>query len=70
MPKMDGLEALGIIREIEKEKGSAHTPIIALSAHVMKDDVQKFLDSGFDSYIAKPFNRDDLLRTIGELSGQ
>lgn len=68
MPRMDGLEALGIIREIEKNSGAARIPIVALSAHVMKEDVQKFLESGFDSYIAKPFNRDDLIRNIIELT--
>ncbi|HPS58807.1 MAG TPA: transporter substrate-binding domain-containing protein [Spirochaetota bacterium] len=68
MPRMDGLEALGIIREIEQKTGKARTPIVALSAHVMKEDVQKFLESGFDSYIAKPFNRDDLIRGIIELT--
>ncbi len=68
MPQMDGLEALGIIRELEKKSGATRTPIMALSAHVMKEDVQKFLESGFDSYIAKPFNRDDLIRGISELT--
>lgn len=68
MPRMDGLEALGIIRELEQKSGTTRIPIIALSAHVMKEDVQKFLESGFDSYIAKPFNRDDLIRGIMELT--
>jgi CheY-like chemotaxis protein len=68
MPRMDGLEALGIIREIEIISGAPRIPIVALSAHVMKEDVQKFLESGFDSYIAKPFNRDDLIRNIIELT--
>lgn len=68
MPRMDGLEALTIIRGIEQDGGKGHIPIIALSAHVMKDDVQKFLEAGFDSYIGKPFNREDLIRGIMELT--
>jgi len=68
MPRMDGFEALRIIREFEKETGAARTPVMALSAHVMKEDVQKFIESGFDRYIAKPFDRDDLIRGINELT--
>jgi len=68
MPGMDGMEALKIIREFEKSSGSGNrTPVIALSAHVMKEDVDKFLNSGFDSYVAKPFNSNDLTARIESL---
>ncbi|HOP64055.1 MAG TPA: ATP-binding protein [Spirochaetota bacterium] len=65
MPGMDGMEALKQIREFEAvSESGARVPVIALSAHVMKDDVNKFLSSGFDSYIAKPFNSNDLAARI------
>lgn len=68
MPGMDGMEALKLIREIEKSSGSGNkVPVIALSAHVMKEDVEKFLSSGFDSYVAKPFNSNDLTARIESL---
>jgi len=68
MPGMDGMEALKLIREIEESSGNGNrVPVIALSAHVMKDDVEKFLNSGFDSYVAKPFNSNDLTARIESL---
>ncbi len=65
MPGMDGMEALKLIREFENSSGGGRrVPVIALSAHVMKDDVNKFLASGFDSYVSKPFNSNDLMARI------
>jgi PAS domain S-box-containing protein len=63
MPHMNGLEATAAIRE--KEKGSAaRIPIIALTAHAMKGDMDRCLDAGMDAYIAKPIHRDHLLEMI------
>ncbi len=68
MPGMDGMEALKLIRETEESSGNGNrVPVIALSAHVMKEDVDKFLSSGFDSYVAKPFNSNDLTARIESL---
>lgn len=68
MPGMDGMEALKLIRQFEESSGgTGRIPVIALSAHVMKDDVDKFLGAGFDSYVAKPFNSNDLLERIETL---
>ncbi len=68
MPGMDGMEALKLIRLFEESSGSTgRIPVIALSAHVMKDDVDRFLGAGFDSYVAKPFNSNDLIERIETL---
>ncbi|BCS54476.1 ATP-binding protein [Geobacter sp. SVR] len=53
MPGMDGMDATRLIREREKQKGG-HTPIIALTAHALREDRQNFLDQGFDGYVSKP----------------
>jgi len=74
MPKMDGLEATVKIRELEMIRGSRHTPVIALTARAMKEDMDRCLAVGIETFIAKPFTRAKFLDTIEraaqlELSG-
>jgi CheY-like chemotaxis protein/HPt (histidine-containing phosphotransfer) domain-containing protein len=69
MPEMDGLEATRAIRQ--REVGTeTHVPIVAMTAHAMKGDRQRCLDSGMDDYIAKPIRTQDLfaalLRVLGD----
>ena len=66
MPNMGGLEATAIIRAIEQASGS-HLPIIALTAHAMKGDLERCLEAGMDAYITKPIQTQELFRTIGEV---
>ena len=51
MPEMDGIEATKRIRKIDKLKD---IPIIAMTAHSMKGDKEKFIKSGMDDYLSKP----------------
>ena len=53
MPEMDGIEATLAIRAAEAV-GERHMPIIAMTAHAMKGDRERFLASGMDGYVAKP----------------
>lgn len=55
MPVMDGVTATKLIREM-----GVDLPIIALTANVIKEDVDKFIASGMSDYIAKPINFDKL----------
>ena len=63
MPEMDGLEATAAIRLREKATGR-HTPIVALTANVMKYDQQTCMEAGMDDYLAKPVRTRVLFETI------
>ena len=61
LPGMDGLEALAHLKELEELTG---VPVVAISAHAMPHDVQKALDAGFDDYLTKPVDMQQLLETV------
>lgn len=63
MPEMDGLEATSEIRKSEV-KSDRHIPIVAMTAHAMKGDREKFLEAGMDDYLSKPVNPKELYSTI------
>ncbi|MBF0344436.1 MAG: response regulator [Nitrospirae bacterium] len=67
MPEMDGFEAVNLIREGEKEAGM-YTPIIAMTAHAMKGDMERCIESGMDGYVSKPIKVDDLIAEINRLT--
>ena len=62
MPEMDGYEATRLIRE----RGFGNIPIIALTAHAMKGEQEKCIDSGMNDYITKPIKRETLFEKIKE----
>ncbi|NOI26506.1 response regulator [Vibrio mediterranei] len=67
MPIKDGFEATKDIRTFEKANELRHTPIIALTASVVDDDIQKCFDAGMDAYVPKPVKREKLLHEIDSL---
>ena len=54
MPRLDGIGAMREIRQIEKEDGREHTPIVSVTANALKGDRERFMNEGFDDYISKP----------------
>jgi PAS domain S-box-containing protein len=65
MPVMDGIEATKRIRDIEKGNGSAsRVPILALTAHAVKEYIDACLQAGMDDYLIKPVFRQDLLGKV------
>lgn len=69
MPEMDGMETTKHIREAEANTGK-HTPIIALTAHALSGDRERFLAAGMDEYIAKPVQFEELIKKIELFSPQ
>jgi CheY-like chemotaxis protein len=63
MPVMDGFEATEAIRKREARTGG-HMPIIAMTAHAMKGDRERCLDSGMDDYTTKPLNPSEVFKKI------
>jgi osomolarity two-component system sensor histidine kinase NIK1 len=68
MPEMGGIEAVQKIREYETGAGQNPVPIIALSAHAMRGDIDKAISAGMDEYITKPFKPADLYHLIEKLT--
>jgi len=54
MPEMDGLEATQRIRQSTDASFDPRIPIIALTAHAMAGDRERFLTAGMDDYLTKP----------------
>jgi len=64
MPIMDGYTATREMRKWERENGRKETPIIALTAHALKEDAQKSLDAGCTDHLTKPIKRATLMEAV------
>jgi CheY-like chemotaxis protein len=63
MPKVDGLEATRRIRA-SKSPGADTIPIIAMTANVFREDVEKCLDAGMNGHLGKPVDMDKVIATL------
>ena len=61
LPDMDGLEALGRLRIDER---TTAIPVFALTAQAMRGDRERFMAAGFDGYLSKPVDVDELLEVV------
>ncbi len=64
MPIMSGYDATIKIRETEAKSSGAHTPIVALTANVLTDAINKCTGAGMDDILIKPFKRDQLYKIL------
>ena len=62
MPRMDGYAVLAYLRERHYR-----VPIVALTAHAMKEERDRALTAGFDAYLTKPIQRDLLVKTLSSV---
>jgi signal transduction histidine kinase/DNA-binding response OmpR family regulator len=65
MPVMDGYEATGRIRQLERERNARPTPIVAMTANAMAGDRERCIDAGMDDYLPKPVSMDALRACVG-----
>jgi two-component system, cell cycle response regulator DivK len=66
LPDMDGVEAL---RRFRMDERTAAIPVLAVTAQAMKGDGERFKEAGFDGYLTKPVDIDELLASIEQHCG-
>ncbi|MEF2229833.1 MAG: PAS domain S-box protein [Pseudodesulfovibrio sp.] len=70
MPTMDGLQATKAIRALPEDNPARTIPIIALTAHAMAGDREKFIRAGMSDYLSKPMNIEALETLLAQVVGQ
>ncbi len=64
MPVKDGYTATKEIRDLENSMGLERTPVVALTAYALKEEIQKSFEAGFDAHITKPIKKGALVDAI------
>ena len=63
MPEMDGLEATRQIRALDVPWAKS-VPIVAMTANVFKEDIEKCLAAGMDTHIGKPLDFNEVIEVL------
>jgi CheY-like chemotaxis protein len=61
---LPGIDGLSVIREMKSDALTGSIPILALTAHAMRGDKDRFLEAGCDGYISKPIDVKTFLTSI------
>ncbi|WBO83738.1 PAS domain S-box protein [Hymenobacter yonginensis] len=69
MPGMDGVEATRQLRQ-HPDPERAATPVLALTAHALRGEAERFRQAGFSGYLSKPFQEEQLFQAIAGALGQ
>ena len=64
MPELDGCGATRAIRAWEDDTGRERTPVIALSAYTMREDVEQTVEAGCDGHLSKPVRKQVLMDAV------
>ena len=68
-PRLDGLGATKVVREMEESLSLESVPIVALSAGAMKGDHEEGIAAGMTDYLTKPLNFKLVVETIEKYAG-
>jgi CheY-like chemotaxis protein len=66
---LPGMDGLSVIREMKLDPHTHAVPILALTAHAMRGDRDRFLEAGCDGYISKPIDVKSFLGAIKQYAG-
>ena len=61
---LPGMDGLSVVRAIKSDERTARIPILALTAHAMRGDKDRFLEAGCDGYISKPIDVKTFISSI------
>ena len=61
---LPGIDGLSVVREMKNDARTSGIPILALTAHAMRGDKDRFLEAGCDGYISKPIDVKTFLSSI------
>ena len=61
---LPGIDGVSVVRELKGEERTRSVPILALTAHAMRGDKDRFLQAGCDGYISKPIDVKTFLASI------
>jgi CheY-like chemotaxis protein len=68
--QLPGIQGTTLAREFRQAPGFERVPIVALTAHAMRGDRERFLAEGFDGYIAKPIEVKTFAKQVAEFAEQ
>lgn len=68
LPRISGIEVARMIRE--REKGGAHLPIIATTAHALLNERRRFFEAGMDDCLVKPILEEQLVAVLERWLGE
>ena len=61
---LPGMDGLSVVREMKSDHRTRKIPILALTAHAMRGDKDRFLEAGCDGYISKPIDVKTFLSSL------
>ena len=61
---LPGMDGLSVVRAMKSDQRTSRVPILALTAHAMRGDKDRFLEAGCDGYISKPIDVKTFISSI------